>query len=387
MRILIKSHTAGRLTRPAYAVYRTALLSAVVLSVALTGCSNKMDNAEVNDMQDADRTGRERQSTDTEVAAELSETVIDDEAVYKAGTNDSVADGAAKASADVSDDGIIINIVTDNAANQADDADGGISGRSDSNSDDRSGKNGGSTGSEKAAGDAKAVSKSVSYLSDLKNIPAGTVLDAGSIDTSYLSNYFNVSDIEEGDSVFKRINGKSYRTNDYVPLSSLVYLKLPHYNFDGDIQVGELIVCRDITDDVVNVFTELFEAEYQIQSMYLVDNYWTGDPDTTDSASIDVNNTSCFCFRNATAGSNLSNHAYGRAIDINPQQNPYVSYKTGSPVWSHSNADAYIDRSTGLPHVITHEDTAYKIFTKYGFGWGGDWSSPKDYQHFEKKRR
>lgn len=34
--------------------------------------------------------------------------------------------------------------------------------------------------------------------------------------------------------------------------------------------------------------------------------------------------------------------------------------------------------------MITHEDVAYQIFTKYGFTWGGDWKYSKDYQHFEK---
>lgn len=137
-------------------------------------------------------------------------------------------------------------------------------------------------------------------------------------------------------------------------------------------------------EDVFAVFKELFREKYQIQSMYLVDNYWTGDPDTTDSASIEVNNTSAFCFRMATGSDHLSNHAYGKAIDLNPQQNPYVSYSTGKPKWAHSNADPYIDRTTGLPHVITHEDLAFKLFTERGFRWGGDWNNPKDYQHFDK---
>ena len=80
----------------------------------------------------------------------------------------------------------------------------------------------------------------------------------------------------------------------------------------------------------------------------------------------------------------MSNHAYGIAIDLNPQQNPYVSYRTGEPVWQHENANDYIDRDAGLPHMITHEDLAYELFTQHGFEWGGDWNSPKDYQHFEK---
>lgn len=222
------------------------------------------------------------------------------------------------------------------------------------------------------------------YLRNLSGLAPGTILDESQIDFSNLDSYFMDWEIEEGDNLHERINGKSYRANERVPLSSLRYLKLPHYNFDGKIQVGELVVSSEIQEDILSIFKELFEAKYQIQSMYLIDNYWTGNPETSDSASIDVNNTSAFCYREITGGGSLSNHAYGKAIDINPQQNPYVSYSSGSPRWWHSNADAYIDRTTGLPHVITHDDLAFKVFTKYGFRWGGDWNTPKDYQHFDK---
>lgn len=223
-------------------------------------------------------------------------------------------------------------------------------------------------------------------LESLSGLAPGTILEPEQIDFDNLDRYFMSWEIEEGDNLYERINGKSYRANNYVPLSTLRYLKMPHYNFNGQIQVGEMIVNKDVQEDVFNVFKGLFEAEYQIQSMYLVDNYWTGNPDTTDSASIDENNTSAFCYREITGGGRLSNHAYGRAIDLNPQQNPYVSYSTGSPKWSHSNANDYIARDTGLPHVITHEDLAFKLFTKYGFNWGGDWNNPKDYQHFDKNK-
>lgn len=222
------------------------------------------------------------------------------------------------------------------------------------------------------------------FLESLSGVSPGTILSEEELDFDNLDSYFMVWKIEEGDNLYERINGKSYRKNDYVPLESLRYIKMPHYNFEGQIQVGEMIVSQDILEDVFAVFKELFREKYQIQSMYLVDNYWTGDPDTTDSASIEVNNTSAFCFRMATGSDHLSNHAYGKAIDLNPQQNPYVFYSTGKPKWAHSNADPYIDRTTGLPHVITHEDLAFKLFTERGFRWGGDWNNPKDYQHFDK---
>ena len=215
-----------------------------------------------------------------------------------------------------------------------------------------------------------------------ETIPAGTVIDSASIDFNHLSQYFVAYEIS--DEVYQYINGKSYQENPYVALDDLRYVKLLHYNFNHELQVGELIVAADLQEDYIGIFTELFAAEYEIQSMYLPDRYWTGDPTTTDSASIDVNNSSCFMYRPATGSSKLSKHSYGRAIDINPQQNPYVSYSSGSPVWSHENANDYIDRTTGLPHVITEEDVCYQIFTKYGFTWGGAWTNIKDYQHFQK---
>lgn len=222
-------------------------------------------------------------------------------------------------------------------------------------------------------------------IGTLDGVAAGTVVTADELDLSDLGKYFQAYEIKETGACYQRINGKSYRENPNVALSDLRYLKVLHYNFNHERQVGEIIVNAGITKDVLEIFRELYDAEYEIESMHLVDNYWTGDGDTSDSASIDVNNTSAFNYRVATGSSKLSNHAYGRAIDINPQQNPYVNYKTGKPVWAHENANDYIARDTGLPHVITHEDTAYKVFAAHGFTWGGDWGNPKDYQHFEKK--
>jgi len=215
-----------------------------------------------------------------------------------------------------------------------------------------------------------------------ETIPAGTVLAEEEVDLSQKSNYFLAYEIS--DDVYGVINGKSFQEGTEVTLADIRYIKVLHYNFEHKLQVGELIVATALQEDFINIFMELLDAEYEIQTMYLADNYWTGDPTSTDSASIDENNTSAFLYRPATGSSKLSKHAYGRAIDINPQQNPYVSYKSGSPVWSHENANDYIDRTTGLPHVLTHDDVCYQIFKKYGFTWGGDWNTIKDYQHFEK---
>ena len=222
-------------------------------------------------------------------------------------------------------------------------------------------------------------------LIDMRATEAGAIVPEDMVNFDDLQQYFCSYEIQVDDDVYQRIIGKSYRENNNIGLSDLAYLKVLHYNFEHEIQVGELIVNAELKEDFCNIFRDLFEEEYEIYSMYLIDNFWTGDGASSDTASIDVNNTSALCYREITGGSSLSNHAYGRAIDINPQQNPYVSYRSGYPVWSHDNANDYIDRDTGYEHVITHNDVCYLIFSEYGFEWGGDWSTIKDYQHFEKE--
>jgi len=230
-----------------------------------------------------------------------------------------------------------------------------------------------------------SLSEEVEKLTSIKDLKAGTVVSKDQIDKNNLSQYFTSSKIEKGDSIYERINGKSYKDNKDIKLSDLRYLKMLHVNFDGDYQVGEMIVNKSVSDEVLGIFKSLFSDGYQIYSMYLIDNFWEKNAGTADWNSIEANNTSCFCYRAATGGSKLSKHALGRAIDINPQQNPYVTYKDGKPQYSHKNAADYVsNRSSKKAHVITTGDKAYKLFTKKGWSWGGSWSSPKDYQHFQK---
>lgn len=222
------------------------------------------------------------------------------------------------------------------------------------------------------------------YLENLDDMEPGAVLDAGELDLQQWQKYFTVSEINED--VLKYINGKSYVENDHIRLDDLRYLKLLHYNYSHEIQVGELIVNEKIAEDVKEVFYELFSEEYEIGSMYLIDKFWTGDSVDSDTNSIEHNNTSAFNYRVVPNTDRLSNHAAGFAIDINPLQNPYVKYNSdGSFAKYYKDMEQYTDRKQKGKHMITHDDICFKVFTKYGFTWGGDWNSSKDYQHFEKE--
>ena len=231
-----------------------------------------------------------------------------------------------------------------------------------------------------------------SPLKDITALPPGYVFKDGEFDFEALDGYFVIREIVPGDGIFERINGKSYYENDNVALSDLRYLTVPHYNFEGRIQVGEIIVNARLAEEFIEIFKEFFEIGYQIKSMYLIDNYWqpSGDPDDADTASIDADNTSAFSYRVITYGTTLSRHAYGCAIDLNPLENPYATISgDGSYYTIHEESRQYLyNRSTEIPHVITHEDPAYQIFViEHGFTWGGDWDSVVDYQHFEKMVR
>ena len=198
---------------------------------------------------------------------------------------------------------------------------------------------------------------------------------------------FISSEITYGDEIYNRINGRSYQENENISLEDLRYLQISHYDFDHEIQTGELIVNAELADEVLEIFQELYDAEYEIASMHLIDDYWVNeDPDQADTNSIDHNNTSAFCYRAVTGGQNLSRHAYGCAIDINPQQNPYLTLEEdGTYYCDHENALEYMDRTLEDTHEIKEGDICWQVFTDHGFTWGGSWTNPKDYQHFEKK--
>ena len=172
-----------------------------------------------------------------------------------------------------------------------------------------------------------------------------------------------------------RIRGVSYPDDAEVELSDLRYLRLSYVDFDGKEQVGEMICNKAIADDLVAIFRALYEARYPIRSIRLIDDF-NGD----DEASMAADNTSCFNYRRKTGMRELSKHALGLAVDINPFENPYVRPSRVRP----AGASAYADRTKDFPHKIDKDDLCYKLFREHGFSWGGTWRSVRDYQHFEK---
>lgn len=179
----------------------------------------------------------------------------------------------------------------------------------------------------------------------------------------------------------ENITGISYPIEGgEITYGELRYLHVLHFDFNGEIQSGELICNQAVAQDLAEIFYALYQAEYQLEKIKLIDEY-QGD----DDASMEDNNTSCFNYRVVDNTTKLSKHAFGLAVDVNPFYNPYVRYnKDGSLYVAPDGSDAYANRNTNFPYKIDHDDLCYRLFLEKGFVWGGDWNSSKDYQHFQK---
>ena len=180
-----------------------------------------------------------------------------------------------------------------------------------------------------------------------------------------------------GDELFARIDGVSYDRGCTTPRSALRCLHLLHRNFKGHAQVGEMICAAPVADELLDIFRELFDASYPIEKVFLIDEYGADD-----NRSMADNNTSCFNFRSKPGMQELSMHAKGLAVDINPLYNPYVKETVVKP----AAASRYADRTLRCPYYIRRGDLCYNAFTSRGWKWGGSWSSMKDWQHFEKNQ-
>jgi hypothetical protein len=170
----------------------------------------------------------------------------------------------------------------------------------------------------------------------------------------------------------------SWRSGCPVAPSSLRRVRVAHIGFDGRAYSGDLIVHADSAERMVRVFSRLYAARFPVQQIRPVDAY-----NGSDDASMAANNTSAFNCRRTTSGTSWSEHAYGRAVDINPVQNPYVSGSTVQPPAGRE----FTTRSPYRTGMILANDVVVRAFAAEGWKWGGYWNSSKDYQHFSASGR
>jgi hypothetical protein len=171
----------------------------------------------------------------------------------------------------------------------------------------------------------------------------------------------------------------SWRPGCPVALRDLRLLRVDHWGFDGEVHRGAMVVHRNHAGRVLRVLKALFDARYPIARMQLVDVY-----KGNDDRSMAADNTSAFNCRTVSGTKKWSEHAYGRALDLNPVQNPYV---TASGRVSPASGKPWARRSRRAPGMVHAGDATVKAFAAIGWKWGGSWRNSKDYQHFSSTGR
>ena len=172
----------------------------------------------------------------------------------------------------------------------------------------------------------------------------------------------------------KRMTGRSWHQGCPVAISQLRLLRVRHWNFKGKIDRGRLIVHEDADKAILKVMEDLFEKRFPIRRMEVIDAYG-GD----DHRSMNADNTSAFNCRFVAGTQRWSEHAFGKALDLNPIENPYV---TTSGHVSPPAGKPFADRSRDAEGMVHGGDSTVRAFKHVGWGWGGNWSGTKDFQHF-----
>jgi len=170
----------------------------------------------------------------------------------------------------------------------------------------------------------------------------------------------------------------SWRSGCPVGPADLRAVTFPHWRPDGSTGRGVLIVHRDVVGDVSAIVRSAWGSRFPITQARPVDDFG-GD----DDASMAADNTSAFNCRRVAGTTTWSQHAYGRAVDVNPVRNPYVR---GDRVDPPAGA-AWTDRSDVRPGMLVEGSAPVDAADRLGWGWGGRWASGADHQHLSRDGR
>ncbi len=175
------------------------------------------------------------------------------------------------------------------------------------------------------------------------------------------------------DEVRARMTDRSWRDDPRCPrFDELAYLEVAHVTFDGRVGQGELVVAAALAPRAVELFRRLYQLGFPIRQLRLVDDY-----EASDDASMAADNSSAFNFRVIAGTELLSQHARGRAIDINPLENPWRRPDRILP----PAGEVYADRTQVRPGMIVRPGPVVAALDELGWEWGGDWCHAFDDHH------
>ncbi|MFI6053387.1 M15 family metallopeptidase [Streptomyces violascens] len=173
--------------------------------------------------------------------------------------------------------------------------------------------------------------------------------------------------------------GDSWHPGCPVPPSGLRLIRMNYWGFDGEVHEGELVAGEQAVAPLLYVFGRAFEAHFPIRQMRVMAEF-----DGDDVAAMAADNTSAFNCRSVTGDpTEVSQHSYGDAVDINTLENPYVD--VNNVVYPPAGA-VFLDRNRDDQGMIHQGDVISTAMREMGWQWGGRWSPP-DYQHFSANGR
>jgi hypothetical protein len=155
-------------------------------------------------------------------------------------------------------------------------------------------------------------------------------------------------------------------------IDALSLIDVMYYSFDGLRHQGQIVVEARLEDDIYEIFQLIEALKFPVGKVIPIVAYQWEDGD-----SMADNNSSAFNFRVIADTNKLSLHSFGRAVDINPVQNPVI-YPTGIIA---PDGATYRPKNNG---AFTAQNPIVQEFIKRGWHWGGNFEQPKDYHHFEK---
>ena len=159
-----------------------------------------------------------------------------------------------------------------------------------------------------------------------------------------------------------------------VARSGLRRVEVDFVGFDHQVHRGALVVNADVASSVVRIFSGLFDRRFPIHRMDPIELFG-GD----DAASMAADNTSAFNCRRASqanAPAAASPHANGRAVDLNPYENPWMD-----PRCRCFEPDPRYGTKRSGAGVVTKGGVAWTEFTRAGWTWQD--IAGIDYQHFD----
>jgi hypothetical protein len=180
------------------------------------------------------------------------------------------------------------------------------------------------------------------------------------------------------------MTGLSWRKG-CLPFTLMREVQINYIAPDGYRHRGVIIARANAAERVVETLSRLYELQYRIWSMHPVDVYGPSPVGVgaNDYASMAAGNTSMFNCRYVVGRESArvtSPHASGRALDLNPWENPYRSRRGPLP-----NSTYLPGPGRPLsPLVLTPNHPAVLLMKSLGWSWLG----PRgDYQHFDLVRR